>query len=176
MPPVLTKRVLGLPAWAWFAIIAGGVTIGLVLRNRQEAGDEEAEEMIEDIPDESAGLVDDVYYDAAASPAVYEGTYPDYVLTPPGGGANGGYLPNAQTPNIEVNIGGNVGNQGKECKRGSKPNRRPPRGYHWCCRNGKWVACPDSRQGGRQNGRRAKGRSVTGGGAPVRPNAHLAPV
>lgn len=34
MPPFLTKKYAGLPMWAWLALAATGVTVGLILRSR----------------------------------------------------------------------------------------------------------------------------------------------
>lgn len=34
MPPFMTKKIAGLPVWAWMALTAAGVGVGLILRSR----------------------------------------------------------------------------------------------------------------------------------------------
>lgn len=43
LPPVLTAKTFGMPRWAWMALLAGGVAVGLYMRRRSQAQDAMAE-------------------------------------------------------------------------------------------------------------------------------------
>lgn len=174
MPPSLTKQFAGLPRWAWLAILAGGITFGLILRQRNadsaDEGDAEYADDSEVMTD--AEMIGDPYYNV-------DGSYMDPTVD---GGSGGFYyqgpLPSAISPNVTVNIGsGGKGNQSnKKCKKG-KPSRKPPKGTHWACRNGLWTAVPNKHSGGKGGGGRSRAAALpTGGGPPDRVNQHKVPL
>jgi len=168
MPPSLSAKFAGLPRWAWLAILAGGLTVGLIIRSQrsEDEGEEETlEEDIEEIPE--GGYLGDPQYDAGYE---FEDTADGVVYPPPN-------LPPAVPPpdiNIDINTGGGKGGGGGGC--GKKPKRDPAKGKRWSCRNGKWVQIDKNRAGG--GGKGGKGDNnkrvpLTSGGPPSRRSQHL---
>lgn len=166
MPPILQKRIVGLPAWAWVAVLAGGLTIGLILRSRNSASDVADEEYVDAPVDATSSDYADPYGEDYA----YSGN-PSYLLSPSSAGY-GGYgevdysdqvyqgaydavtdnWPDAfngtdatttdagtsSTTTPTVTKPGNV----KKC--GKKPAASPGKGKHWECDGGRWRAKRDS--------------------------------
>lgn len=165
MPPALSAKFAGLPRWAWLAILAGGLTIGLIIRSQRsedEADEEVLEEDIEEIPE--GGYLGDPQYDAGYE---FEDTADGVVYPPPN-------LPPAVPPpniNIDINAGSGKGGGGG-C--GKKPKRDPAKGKRWSCRNGKWVQIDKTRPGkGGGKGGKDKRVPLTAGGPPSRRSQHL---
>lgn len=193
MPPALQKRLIGLPAWAWIAVVAGGLTIGLILRARRNA--EEGEDAAYD---EDVASADDPYADmyttagypneyysipaGAGSGYGYEDGYeymptipswleeaPDWLTEPPEWYETGTSMPNATDPNVEVTVNLPPAGSGSttSCVK-PKPNRPAGRNRKWECRNGKWVAVPKGGSGqgdgGGSGGQGGQGAGQGGGG------------
>ena len=152
MPPALQAKFAGLPRWAWLAIIAGGLTIGLILRARDD-GEVPEEELVEEVIEDDTYMEEDTGYLGSGE---YEFEDDDgRVAYPP-----------ANDPNIEINIGGGGGTGdpgGKSCK-DKKPTDEPPKGYAWACRTGKWVLTPKKRSGSGGGGGNDGGPGGGGGG------------
>ncbi len=151
MPPFLAKRFAGLPAWAWLAIVAGGLTIGLILRSRLSSTEGETETDATDIPtdyptDEYAGSLDYPAdgYGPNAIDTLGTGGYVNYPIQP-------------IQPGINVTIGG-----GQPCDAKDKPKQKPQKGYQWVCRNGNWQLAPLGRLPG-GGGRNKCGPKPRGG-------------
>lgn len=134
MPPSLSAKFAGLPRWAWLAIIAGGLTIGLVLRSRSDAqaADEEAANAT-DVPsdeelNQAYGLGLDSY-----DPNSF-GSYGGTIPYPPGSGSSSTTFVTPPTPDPRV------------------PCTQPPpnvnvEGYRWICKAGYWEMTPNPRSG-----------------------------
>lgn len=159
MPPALQKRIAGLPAWAWLAVIGGGLTIGLILRSRQT--DETAET---ELPDDETYV--DAYDETAYSPedAGYYTMDPGFSLGGTGGYSYGGYNfdQDAFMRELKDTIGdtfedyfpdgvggGTATTTSVGCTKANRP-RNIPKGYTVECRNDRWhlVAKPGKGGGG----------------------------
>jgi hypothetical protein len=199
MPEALTKKMFGLPRWAWLLILAVAIGIGLYLRMQRNKSEEE------EIPSEESptGLV--------GSEAVPVGGYNEY-------GEGGGYYeggpslggslykppePEAPPPgDTVINIGqpplpganddtggsgatpDTVGVSGNPCSK--KPTHIPP-GYKAECVSGRWRLAaksaakkPAVSTGGgppdRKDNKRPKPKDHTpSGGVKVHPAAPLPP-
>lgn len=164
MPPVLAKQMLGLPRWAWIAILAGGLTVGLILRSRRNA-----QESVTGGPSDGSG---DAPPDASVGAATYDpysdmyasgGGYPNEYYPAGSGSGYGqdqGYIyppvdnstmPDAVTPNVDITINTTapppVGtDSGKSCTK-PKPTRPAGNGREWRCRGNTWVAVPKAGAG-----------------------------
>lgn len=151
MPSFLARRFAGLPAWAWVAILAGGLTIGLILRSRMESdeGDVAAdEEPLDEYPEEYAAMEDYPAegYGPNAIDTLGTGGYVNYPIQP-------------IQPGINVTIGGP-----QPCDEKTKPKQKPPKGYQWVCPNGNWQLAPlGGRPGGGGGGGRGCGQKPRGG-------------
>jgi len=117
----ISKRVLGLPLWAWIAISATAIIIALYLRSQQPADDATGgEEYVDDYTDPMGGayMETPLEYTPQEDVDVTDGT----PTTPP-------------SKDIDVNI--NVGGKKNPC--GKRPITPAGIGKHWTCSNGKWV-------------------------------------
>lgn len=191
MPPFLQKRLVGLPAWAWLAVVAGGLTIGLILRSRNSASTDEVP-LEEDLGDDTAAYGDE-YSDPYGEDYAYAGN-PSYLLSPSsaqGGDPfsdidvgdqvyEGAYdaisdafvdnfpdgIDNSTNSTAPAGVTVNVtkpGGGGKPDKKcGKKPATNPGKGKHWECKGGRWKAVGG--QGGGGNGGGGNGGGGNGGG------------
>jgi hypothetical protein len=178
MPEALTKKMFGLPRWAWLLILAVAVGVGLYLRHQRS---KEAEE---EVPTEESptGLVGSEAVPVGGG----EGEGGNFFVPEGGGSAGGGsiYEPEYEPPEDQppsgdtvINIGQpalpsagddtggsgatpeTAGVSGNPC--GQKPNNVPA-GYKAECVSGRWRLAAKSS---------AKKPNVsTGGGPPDRPN------
>lgn len=177
MPEALTKKMFGLPRWAWLIILAAAIGIGLYLRFKKNAEAEvefEGEEApvgvvgSEAVPVEGyngEGEGGGYYYGEGRGSSVNEGVpieegegqgHPETVIN-----INAPTLPSA-TDDTAGGAGGSessAGATGTPC--GQKPGNIPE-GYKAECVSGKWKIVPKSG---------AKRQAVhTGGGAPDKKN------
>lgn len=117
----ISKKVLGLPMWAWIAISATAILVALYLRSQQPADDATGEdEYMDDYADPNAGT----YYETPLQDTPQE----DVDVT------DGEETP---APNKDIDININVGGKKNPC--GAKPKTPAGIGLHWTCSNGKWV-------------------------------------
>lgn len=175
MPPILTKKVAGLPTWAWLLLISGGVGVGLYLRsksNPEESGTEEAgspvEENAENLPERSPAAI-----------TQEEG----FGYAEPGVGGPGGYQYPAepsepiqpQAPSVgEISSGeqgGVVINQyfGANHRCDKKKKLKPKKGFDVVCTGTKWAYEPKTHAGAKK---KHPTHTLTGGGAPKKQHRH----
>lgn len=138
IPKALTVKAAGLPRWVWLGgiVVMIGLYVYIQYRNSQdEVGLTEDEGQPEIEPYAEGDLMPggDVFPTNTGSVA----------FLPGGGGAPGPMGPPAVTSdptNIIVNAPiDNRGHYTKQCKDG-RPTKQAPKGFHWQCINGKWVA------------------------------------
>lgn len=175
MPEILTKKMFGLPRWAWLIILATAIGVGLYLRHKHSQ-EEEVEANSEESP---VGVV--------GSEAVPVGGYNEagegggYYYGEGGGGFVNEGVPSEEGeghPETVINIGGqplpsasdgnegapppsseSAGVSGTPC--GEKPGNIPA-GFKAECVSGRWKLVAKTN---------AKKPAVsTGGGPPNRPN------
>lgn len=171
MPEALTKKMFGLPRWAWLTILAVAIGIGLYLRYRQSKEDEEVEQASES----PTGLVGTEAVPVGGYNEVGEGGGYYY-----GGGGQGGYegfgYEGQENNPAEINI--NVGEptlpsatdgEAHTVQSGQTPcSKKPsvPDGFHAECVSGHWkVVANTHRKRGDQHV-----KPGTGGGPPNRVN------
>jgi hypothetical protein len=176
MPEALTKRMFGLPRWAWLAILAAAIGIGLYLRHQQKVKEEEEAAAGTSSEESPVGVV--------GSEAVPVGGYDQtgegggyYYGYSPGGGYGGyegfeqGYSEHEVNINVEAPQSlpmpptesappASGGGAGRPC---TATHPKPPAGHHYECVNGRWKLVA----GGPTH---AGGNVGTGGGPPNRPN------
>lgn len=129
MPTVLQKRLAGLPAWAWLLVIGGGLTIGLVLRYRRNAGEDEGELTGDEVAAEG-DVVGEYYQEDEFGDSYLYGE--EYL------GTDQYYPDQAGSINVSVSAGSST----VPCAESSRPTKKARKGYQWGCKNGVWVLVP----------------------------------
>lgn len=185
MPNVLSAKTLGLPRWAWIAILAGGLTIGLVIRRAQNQNAEE-EGVTEDGEVVPEGYDDQFGY--LPEESLYDGA------TTMGPSADGGYFewpeePNAVEPETPAAVSepyyetNNYFDRMAPKKSGSRsPGKKGAKGDKGATGNkGKGKAPPKkggkgkTKKAKKHGARQARNSSLTGGGPPTRRAVHQPP-
>jgi hypothetical protein len=192
VPPVLKAKMFGLPRWAWLAILAGGITVGLILRHKAQAAAKDSGDPCDPNstaydPNNCTGTTQQSTYASGTVPdsgdpcdpgsASYDpsicsgnGSYFD-----PGGGGAATGVPVSPGTTININpptLPSPTDPDAVPTTGGcSEDPGAAPAGFHFECVSNRWTIVADPHAAAPVKKPGATGTGVkTGGGPPNKPN------
>lgn len=174
MPPALTKKMFGLPRWAWLLILAVAIGVGLYLRHKkaeEEKAESETTGEEQPVPVGAAGPETAAYesggvqgggeyYPSAEGyyPSPFPAEGPEAEAPPTSVTVNVGAAPLPSATDGATAPASSAGGSGTPC---SHPKPKAKAGGHYECVSGKWKWVAQTPH---------NPTVVSGGGPPNKPN------